>query len=546
MLTQRIANNEWAYRSVQSLFRETCKAHPHRPAIRFHGQEISYQQLRQQTDQLTQSLLETGISQGDVVSVLPVPTPDFMVVCLAILQTGATLNPLNLMWDATHFSVVAERNAPRLIFTTGEFNGRDYVEVLQHAFSRYSTGNPPERVVVLDEDLALPDGFTRYSTFANPQATPDIQRIESLVENFDPQDTQFICQTSGSTGYSKSAVWNHRTPLSTANFGAAAVGLDEEDRWFNMTPVFHNSGLCLTVVMCLSYIGNTVYLAEKFLPDEAVKTIQDEQIAGAAGFAAHWHAMRESKNYDASKFRLNKPILAGDANLYAYAEEMCPAGTLIGMVYAQTENGPIVTMAEHGCVDHALRRSNNGRPLPGVQIKIRDIDTGQQLPDAASGEICYKSPYLFQGYLDGEGNISLPLDEEGFFASGDYGYMRNGYLTMIERLGSVVKSGGENVALATVTGRLNDLFGDQFDNIEAIAVPDDYWGDRVVALVNGGKPSEWTSRQLRDEAKAVLAEYEAPQNFIGWDGPWPTSPEGKLDIKALKQFAIEQLGVEKQ
>lgn len=117
MLIERITRNAWAYHSVQALFRETCHTNATRQAIVFRKQAITYQQLLDGVDRLTHALLEAGIGRGDVVSVLPSPTPDFAVVYFAVLQTGAIVNPLNLMWNSDQLSTVLQRNAPRAIVT---------------------------------------------------------------------------------------------------------------------------------------------------------------------------------------------------------------------------------------------------------------------------------------------------------------------------------------------------------------------------------------------------------------------------------------------
>ncbi|HEU0197278.1 MAG TPA: class I adenylate-forming enzyme family protein, partial [Nevskiaceae bacterium] len=304
MLSERIARNAWAHASMQALFREACRFHPDKAAIIYRGERIRYGRLQARVDRLTQALMAAGVGVGDVVSTLPSPTPDFAVVFLAALQAGATINPLNLMWERDVLAAILGRNKPRVLVTVGRYGKRDYLELLQRCFGQAVTDNaaapaarPQCTLVATDvtEVADLPPGFTRLSDFQASATDVDLAAIEARVRTFDPLQHQFICQTSGSTGLPKSALWAHRTPLSTAHFLAVHLGLSEQDRWINLSPFFHNSGMCCTLAMGLAYAGITLHLSERFNPDEAVATIQDEGIEATFGFSAHWVAMRASK-----------------------------------------------------------------------------------------------------------------------------------------------------------------------------------------------------------------------------------------------------------
>ncbi|HEU0197300.1 MAG TPA: fatty acid--CoA ligase family protein, partial [Nevskiaceae bacterium] len=291
----------------------------------------------------------------------------------------------------------------------------------------------------------------------------------------------------------------------------------------------------------LAYAGITLHLSERFNPDEAVATIQDEGIEATFGFSAHWVAMRASKLWRREKFRMTKVLIAGPPKFYRYVQATCAPGVNALNLYAQTENGPLITLTELGNVDDTLRGANSGRPLPGVELKICDIDSGALLRDGEPGQVWYKSPYLFEGYLQEDGSVKRPLDADGYFASGDYGFTLGGYVTYIERLGGVVKSGGENVSLAKISDALVAAFMEEFENVHAVAIPDPYWGDRVVAVAQPRIPGQVGLEALKARCSESLAAYEIPRNLVEWQGPWPVSPEGKLGVKELRRWAVEHI-----
>ena len=123
------------------------------------------------------------------------------------------------------------------------------------------------------------------------------------------------------------------------------------------------------------------------------------------------------------------------------------------------------------------------------------------------------------------------------FASGDYGFVRGGYLNFIERLGGVVKSGGENVSLAKVSAALVAEFSAEFETLHAVAIADPFWGDRVVAIGRPRSPGAVTTEAMRARCKARLAAYEIPRTLLEWHEPWPVSAEGKLGVKQLREYA---------
>src|SRR5699024_8635121 len=164
-------------------------------------------------------------------------------------------------------------------------------------------------------------------------------------------------------------------------------------------------------------------------------------------------------------------------------KEMCGEQSTVNMLFAQTENGPLVSFGEHDCMNEKLNRNTNGRPLPGIEVIVRDIDTDKILQDGELGEICYKSPFLFNGYYKQEDETKKAFDEDGYFRSGDFGTFEQGYITYQGRLGGIIKSGGENVSLFRVTSIIQNNLADLIIDAETVGVPDDYWGEKVVTWV---------------------------------------------------------------
>lgn len=556
MLRERLAENRWYKDTAQKLFFETCKDRPQKNAIVFNGREtISYSLLQENVNKLSGALLKLGVKKGDHIAMLPTPSPEFTYVYFATLQIGALINPLNLLWGEIEFEGIFKRNDPKIIFTIDNYSKRDYIQLIRTCIpdikildGTISSESIPtlSHIVCLSRTGEKYEGFLDFYEILNSGENYNKENIKKLVNEGKCTDVQFICQTSGTTGLSKSALWDHRPPLATANFLAKHMVLTEEDTYMNLAPFYHNSGIAglnLIIALC----GATIYLNEVFDPRKALEFIDKYEITSTFGFDAHWQALKMVLDLINSNFgSIKKAMTCVSPKTYDMIhDEMCKSRDVhMVNLYAQTENGPLVSITEPDCVDYNIKKYTHGRPLPGVELVIKDVATGEKLLPHQQGEICYRSPYMFKGYYKQEEEATKLYDEEGFFHSGDYGTFENGHITFLGRLGGVVKCGGENVSTVYVTSLLLDLFVDDFNDILTVGIPDEYWGTKIVSFVQL-KPGKTLvpTKELRQKCKGKMAEYEIPKEFLLWEGPWPLTPEGKMDFRALQKEAENRLGV---
>jgi fatty-acyl-CoA synthase len=552
MLNERLAANRWFTSTTQQLLVETCQDRPEKTAIVFQEEEISFSELQQKVDILSQALINLGVGRGDHVAVLPTSSPEFTYLHFATLQIGALINPLNLLWGVTEFTGILRRNDPKIIVTTDENRGRDYVTLLRDSVpdlilrdGTASSKSVPAltHVVTFSRQGRRHEGFLDFSELMESGSRYDEDSLRAMVEASRCTDVQYMCQTSGSTGLSKSALWNHRSALASVNFTTKCLNYSEDDSYLCLTPFFHNSGM-MGLNLTLALTGTTLYLMENFDPTTAMQLIDRHGISTTGGFDAHWQALRMIQKSGDFRFAISKVIGAISPKTYdLIAEEMCSGRDVtIATLYAQTENGPMVSLTEPDCMTPEIRRGANGRPLPGVAVVIKDVASGEVLPPDRQGEICYKSPFMFSGYYKQEEETRRLFDEEGYFHSGDYGTFKDGYIHFLGRLGGVVKSGGENVSTTYVSSLLMDIFPEEFEDVLTVGVPDPYWGTKIVSLVRQKPGKELRpAKDLRAACKGSMAEYEIPRDFLEWEGQWPMTAEGKMDFKMLQREVEKRL-----
>ncbi len=552
MLQQRLETNKWYESTVQQLFVETCRIRNEKTAIVFEDQSISYKDLKQKTDQLSQALINLGVKPGDHIAVLPTSCPEFTYLYFATLQIGAVINPLNLLWGEIELKGILPRNNPKILFTIDENAGRNYIDLLRTSVPDLAVNDNGvssngvsnlTHMVSLSRSNQKHEGFLDFNELLESGKDYDVKAIDALIQKSECTDIQFICQTSGSTGLSKGALWTHRPPLATANTFVKGVIYSKEDTFINIAPYYHNSGLA-AMNIALALTGSTLYLMENFHPVTAAEIMQKYSPTASFGFDAHFQALNMVFSKTPYKCSITKCGACVSPNTYDMILDQWHEGkpVLFNNLYAQTENGPLVTFMESDCVDRDLRRTGHGRPIPGVQLIIKEVGTDKRLPDGEHGEICYKSPFMFSGYYKQEEEADKQYDDEGYFHSGDYGYMEGGYLTFSGRLGDVVKCGGENVSTTYVSALLLQVFSDDFEDVLTIGLPDEYWGTKVVSCVRMKEGKKMAGHdELKTACKGKMADYEIPKSFIEWKGAWPMTEVGKVDFKAVARMTKEMV-----
>jgi fatty-acyl-CoA synthase len=202
-------------------------------------------------------------------------------------------------------------------------------------------------------------------------------------------------------------------------------------------------------------------------------------------------------------------------------------------LYGMTEtSGTIVALPPHEHREGSQRLRSAGRPLPGVEMAILDPE-GRQVPARVSGEIVIRSPSNMLGYWNREEETRATLDADNWLRTGDAGFLdEEGYVYIQDRVKDMIISGGENIFPAEVE---NAIHGHpDVAEVAVIGVPDDHWGEAVMACVVARPGSVHDPDSILAWARARIAGFKVPKT-VQFVDVLPRNPAGKLLKRELRR-----------
>ncbi len=342
-----------------------------------------------------------------------------------------------------------------------------------------------------------------------------------------PDDVCTLLYTSGTTGKPKGVMLTHRNLASNADAAVIAMGLTPTCRILACLPSFHTFAITGTMLAPLACEGSMATLP-KFEPETVLKTASNlkcDTLLMVPSMYRILARMQERRSCDMSHLRL--AISGGEALPDDVRESFLRVfGIPLLEGYGQTESSPVVSFNLPG----ANCLGTVGKPIPGVKVKIVDIETMKD--STGTGEIWVGGPGVMKGYHNQPEETARAVTADGWLRTGDMGELTpEGYIRITGRLREMVKVAGEMVFPAEVENALN--LHPSIHESGVTGQKDDRKGEIVVAFVvlNEGKTA--TEEELLAHCRSTLAAYKVPKNiFIRSE--LPKGPTGKVIRRLLK------------
>jgi malonyl-CoA/methylmalonyl-CoA synthetase len=472
------------------------------------GSALSYADLVELSGRLANALKGLGVKPGDRVAAQVEKSAEALLVYLAALRAGAVYLPLNSAYTASEIRYFLGDAEPTLFICRPESAAEMQVVAAEAGVPRVETlGSNGE-------------GSLMEAARAQPPAFEDVERTRD--------DLAAILYTSGTTGRSKGAMLSHGNLASNAEVLRDIWRFTPEDRLLHALPIFHTHGLFVATNVTLM-TGSSLIFLPTFNANEIVRLLpQATVMMGVPTFYTRLLARDDFGRDLVAHIRL---FVSGSAPLSAetHKEFGVRTGHAILERYGMTETN----MNTSNPYDGDRIPGAVGLPLPGVEIRIADPQTGQAVPDGEVGVIEIRGPNVFKGYWRMPEKTREEFREDGFFISGDLGRIDDrGYIWIVGRAKDLIISGGFNVYPAEVEAAIEALPG--VTECAVIGVPHADFGEGVVAVVTPKPGAILEEKTILAALANELAKFKQPKRvFIATE--LPRNAMGKVQKKDLRE-----------
>lgn len=469
---------------VSDLVRRWARERPDAIALIDDATALHWAELDAAATRAAVALLGAGLAPGERVALQVSAGAPFTALYLGALRAGLVVVPVNPAYTPAELRYLLTDSGATLLVTDS------IAAVSEHA------SLPVSRVVVAMRDAA--EGLTTLGDFLLTGDGPDPARDRA------GDDVAALLYTSGTSGRPRGAMLSARALLANLDQVAAIEPplMTAADVGYVPVPLFHIFGLNAGLGMVL-HAGATAVLAGRFDPGETLATMAERGVTvliGAPSMFAAWLAHPDfQRGFASVRFALSGSAPLAPALVERYAE----AGVRLSEGYGLTECAPAVTLNAGEAKPGSI-----GRPLPGVEVELRDPD-GELIADDDPGQLVVRGANLFSGYWpDG---VDGP-DEDGWFATGDIGlWDEDGDLLLVGRTTELIVVNGFNVYPAEVESVLGAQPG--VSEAAVIGVDDEESGEAVFAYVVPAPGAALDPQTLLDGAAVSLARFKLPRRI---------------------------------
>jgi fatty-acyl-CoA synthase len=496
----------------------------------------TWAELRAESRLAARALLGVGVGKGTRVGLLCPNRPEWLPIAFGALRLGAVLVPFSTLWKREEISYGLAHGDVQVLVTRAGFLRHDYLADLTALVPELENTAPGElrvaafpalrRVILLAPGTRRRGGTRGVERWDELVPAADDGFLDAVERSVSPTDVATVFFTSGTTAQAKAVVHAHGALTTSGRRIGESLGVGPDDAWWGHMPLFWSGGFILGALSTIAG-GGRIVLQEQVDAGNALALLEAERCTVMAG----WHQagpLLEHPDFASRRLHLVK------GSYHPLAERLLGPDHLSVGMYGMSETATCVACARFDDPP-AVRRETFGRPLPGMDVRIADPETGRAVEPGAQGEILVKGPTLMEGYY--RVPRAETFDAEGYFRTGDLGWLdAEGCLHFAGRLKDVIKTAGVNVAAAEVEEALARHPAVKAAHV--VGVPHPTRGENVAAFVVPRSGEAPDPAALADFVRASLASYKVPRHvFVIEETAVPRTATGKIEKPALRREA---------
>ena len=508
--------------TLPGMLQASALRHPEREALAMHQPDgsvtrWSYAELWERTVEVARALVACGVGKGSRVGVLMTNRPEWIAAVFGTSLAGGVAVALSTFSTESELEfLLKSADVSVLLFEPSVLrkNFQDMLLRLEPQIGAAEPGRIASRqlpflrhVAKLGEQGGC-GAIETWPQFLSRGAAVESWLVDATASTVKPAEPALLLFSSGTTGRPKGVISAHRAICIQCWRWARFYGFGPDVRAWSPNGFFWSGNFALGLGPILA-VGGCIVIQQTFDTTEAVKLLESERVTFAYAWPHQWAQLEAAPNWDAADlsnlryFDTERQLRRLHRTIHTDWREPLAS-------YGNTEAFTIVTGVPANLPIEETR-GHNGAALAGCIIKIIDPQSDRVLPRGESGEIAIKGPTLMLGYVGVP--LDETLDEEGFFRTGDGGYIDDlGRLVFQGRLNDIIKTGGANVSPIEVDNLLATCPGVKL--CKTVGVPHETLGEIIISCVAAQPASELDEEQVRAFLRAHLASYKVPRRVF--------------------------------
>lgn len=526
---------------------------PHQYAFRYTELDYTrtYFEFRQDVDTFARALIAMGVKQGDHVAIWATNVPQWFITFWATTKIGAVLVTVNTAYKIHEVEYLLRQSDTHTLVMVDGYKDSNYVGIINELCPELQSselGKPLhlKRLPFLRNIITVESHQTGCLTWEDAMGLAQNVPVEqvymraALVSRHDVCNMQY---TSGTTGFPKGVMLTHYNIINNGKNIGDCMDLSTADRMMIHVPMFHCFGMVLAMTASVTH-GATMCPLPSFSPRKSLACINSEKITCFHGVPTMFISMLEHKEFANTDFsHMRTGIMAGSPCPVKVMQDVVEKMHMsqISIVYGQTEASPGCTQSR---IDAPLdvRVNTVGQALPGVECKIVDPATGEDLPDNVDGEFVARGYNIMKGYYKMPQATASSIDENGWLHTGDLARRTpDGNFKITGRIKDMIIRGGENIYPKEIEDFI--YTHSKIKDVQVIGVPDEQYGEEIMACVIAKENAELTEAELREFIVTHIAKHKTPR-YIAFVDSFPMNAAGKILKYKMREQAIEQFDLQ--
>jgi fatty-acyl-CoA synthase len=511
----------------------------------------TYSEFREDVDTFARALITLGVKRGDKVAIWATNVPAWFLTFWATTKIGAVLVTVNTAYKIHEAEYLLRQSDTHTLVMIEGHKDSDYAGIVRELCPELAGHTPGEPLHarrlpflrnVITANFEMPGCLTweAAQTYADSTSIEMVYQRMAMINRHDVCNMQY---TSGTTGFPKGVMLTHYNVVNNGKNIGDRMDLSTADKFLIHVPMFHCFGMVLSMTASITH-GVTMVPIPAYSPRLALEAINKEKITACNGVPTMFIAMLEHPDFDNTDFSsMRTGIMAGSPCPVKVMQDVIDKMNMpeITIVFGQTESSPGCTQSSSS--DSIEVKVNTvGAPLPGIECKIVDPETGADLGDNEDGEFVARGYNIMKGYYKMPAATANAIDAEGWLHTGDMARrLPDGNFKITGRIRDMIIRGGENIYPKEIEDFI--YTHEKVRDVQVIGVPDKAYGEEIMACIILKEGMQSTEDEMKDYVRTHMAKHKTPK-YVRFVESFPMNAAGKIMKYKMVEEAVEFLGLQ--